>query len=153
MRFLARRCLDDGASFRALCSAATLADEAFDALVAACKAVIVDEILVDGLGVAAFAQRQFKWYRVIIDEAHSIKSRGGVYAKGAAKLEAENRWCFTGTPMMNDGDPDFRRTELELASMSAFSNQQPHYYFISDGHETVVRLSLQATVTENTYTI
>lgn len=58
LRFFTGRRLDDGAGFRGWCSA-TLADEAFDALVAAREAVIVDQILVDGLGVAALAQRQF----------------------------------------------------------------------------------------------
>ena len=46
------------ARFRSLRSAA-LADEAFDAGVAASEAVVVDQVLVDGFGVAALAQRQF----------------------------------------------------------------------------------------------
>jgi hypothetical protein len=47
---------DDGAGW-ATKAAQQLADEAFDALVAASEAVVVDQILVDRLGVAALAER------------------------------------------------------------------------------------------------
>ena len=56
LRFLAGRRLNDGAGLWGLCSA-PVAAEAFDALVTASEAVVVDQVLVDGLGVAALAQR------------------------------------------------------------------------------------------------
>ena len=48
---------DDGACFRSLLSAAA-AHEALDAGVAAGEAMVVDQILIDGFGVAALAQGQ-----------------------------------------------------------------------------------------------
>jgi len=55
LRFLARRRGDDGARFQGG-GAAEFTDEAFDAGVPAGETVIVDQILPDGLGVAALRQ-------------------------------------------------------------------------------------------------
>ncbi|KAG5370034.1 ATP-dependent helicase ULS1 [Yarrowia sp. C11] len=41
------------------------------------------------------------FYRIIIDEAHSIKNRNTASAKACYKLDAVYRWCLTGTPMQN----------------------------------------------------
>jgi hypothetical protein len=56
LRFLAGRRDDDGAGPRPGL-AAQLADEALDALVAAGEAVVIDQVLINGLGVAALAER------------------------------------------------------------------------------------------------
>lgn len=42
-----------------------------------------------------------KWGRVILDEAHRIKSRTNSTATAAFCLQAEFRWCITGTPLQN----------------------------------------------------
>ncbi|KAI1495769.1 DNA repair protein RAD16 [Biscogniauxia marginata] len=44
---------------------------------------------------------QIKFHRVILDEAHSIKSRTTMTAKACFALQAEYRWCLTGTPLQN----------------------------------------------------
>ncbi|KAI2629083.1 SNF2 family N-terminal domain-containing protein [Hypomontagnella submonticulosa] len=47
------------------------------------------------------AIHQIKFHRVILDEAHSIKSRNTMTAKACFALNAEYRWCLTGTPLQN----------------------------------------------------
>ncbi|KAJ5161391.1 hypothetical protein N7492_006783 [Penicillium capsulatum] len=42
-----------------------------------------------------------KWHRVIVDEAQNIKNPAAKSNKACCRLNAEYRWCLTGTPMMN----------------------------------------------------
>ncbi|KAL8867186.1 MAG: hypothetical protein Q9174_005822, partial [Haloplaca sp. 1 TL-2023] len=42
-----------------------------------------------------------KWYRVILDEAQCIKNRNTKAALGACHLQAQTRFCMSGTPMQN----------------------------------------------------
>ncbi|KAI0169647.1 P-loop containing nucleoside triphosphate hydrolase protein [Hypoxylon sp. FL1284] len=44
---------------------------------------------------------QIKFHRVILDEAHCIKSRTTMTAKACFALNVEYRWCLTGTPLAN----------------------------------------------------
>ncbi|KAF7921816.1 hypothetical protein BELL_0024g00250 [Botrytis elliptica] len=43
-----------------------------------------------------------RFYRVILDEAQSIKNKATKSAASACKLRALTRFCLTGTPMMNN---------------------------------------------------
>ncbi|KAI1135093.1 SNF2 family N-terminal domain-containing protein [Hypoxylon sp. FL0543] len=47
------------------------------------------------------AIHQIKFHRVILDEAHCIKSRHSTTAKACWALNVEYRWCLTGTPLQN----------------------------------------------------
>ncbi|KAL1544086.1 DNA repair protein rad5a [Salvia divinorum] len=43
----------------------------------------------------------FRWFRVVLDEAHTIKSPKSQISIAAAALAADRRWCLTGTPIQN----------------------------------------------------
>jgi SNF2 family DNA or RNA helicase len=45
---------------------------------------------------------QYRWYRVILDEAHSIRNVNSRVSRSACLVEARSRWCLTGTPVQNN---------------------------------------------------
>uniref|UniRef100_A0ACD5V1J1 Uncharacterized protein n=1 Tax=Avena sativa TaxID=4498 RepID=A0ACD5V1J1_AVESA len=42
------------------------------------------------------------WYRIVLDEAHTIKSPKTKAAQAAYLLSSQCRWCLTGTPLQNN---------------------------------------------------
>jgi SNF2 family DNA or RNA helicase len=70
------------------------------------------------------------WYRIILDEAHSIKNRNAKATKAACALNAEYRWCLTGTPMQNNLD--------ELQSLIHFLRIKP-YENLNDWRDQITR--------------
>ncbi|KAL8948238.1 MAG: hypothetical protein Q9222_005561 [Ikaeria aurantiellina] len=59
-----------------------------------------------------------KWYRVIIDEAQCIKNKNTKAALGACELQAQFRFCMSGTPMQN--------SVTELYSLIRFLRIKPY---------------------------
>ncbi|KAK5166978.1 uncharacterized protein LTR77_007707 [Saxophila tyrrhenica] len=68
----------------------------------------------DGTKVGCFGVH---WYRMILDEAHSIKNRNAKATQAACALNSWFRWCLTGTPMQNNLD--------ELQSLIKFLRIKP----------------------------
>jgi SNF2 family DNA or RNA helicase len=68
----------------------------------------------DGLKKGCFGVH---WYRIILDEAHTIKNRNAKMTKACYDLRSHYRWCLTGTPMQNNLD--------ELQSLIHFLRIKP----------------------------
>nr|GMD92504.1 putative SWI/SNF-related matrix-associated actin-dependent regulator of chromatin subfamily A member 3-like 3 [Ipomoea batatas] len=46
------------------------------------------------------------WHRIVLDEAHTIKSWRTVSARAAFTLSVHCRWCLTGTPLQDPAEAD-----------------------------------------------
>ena len=55
----------------------------------------------DGIHKQKSIIHQTHFHRVILDEAHSIKTRSTMTAKACFALKVNYRWCLTGTPLQN----------------------------------------------------
>ncbi|KAH7930552.1 hypothetical protein BV22DRAFT_1078743 [Leucogyrophana mollusca] len=56
---------------------------------------------------ATSALQTIHWFRVVLDEAHSIKETGTVGSRASCDLVADRRLCLTGTPVQNKLDDVF----------------------------------------------
>jgi DNA repair protein RAD16 len=55
----------------------------------------------DGLVKEDSVLHSIKYHRLILDEAHSIKQRTTGVAKACFALQANHKWCLSGTPVQN----------------------------------------------------
>lgn len=74
-------------------------DEADDSPLAG---IDMDELMGEAMDGARFSVlHSFTWWRVVLDEAHFIKSRSSQTAAAAFALTSVHRWCLSGTPLQN----------------------------------------------------
>ncbi|KAH8177065.1 type III restriction enzyme, res subunit domain-containing protein [Sarocladium implicatum] len=55
----------------------------------------------DGLHLEQSVIHAIHFHRIILDEAHSIKTRSSMTAKACFALKTDYRWCLSGTPLQN----------------------------------------------------
>ncbi|XP_034231756.1 transcription termination factor 2-like [Thrips palmi] len=60
---------------------------------------------------------KMSWERVILDEAHEVRNPESLGCKTVSSLEADHRWCVTGTPIHN--------SLLDLHALYKFLNWAP----------------------------
>lgn len=61
--------------------------------------------------------RSIEWFRIVLDEAHTIRRQATTLYAAVAELDACHRWCLTGTPIQNKLD--------DLGALLAFIRSDP----------------------------
>lgn len=62
--------------------------------------------------------RRLKWFRIILDEAHTIREPKAQQSQAIYSIDAERRWCLTGTPIQNRLD--------DLGSLTRYLRLYPY---------------------------
>ncbi|XVE66388.1 hypothetical protein DITRI_Ditri08aG0076500 [Diplodiscus trichospermus] len=78
---------------------------------------------VDGSAIdfSAGALARLAWFRVILDEAQTIKNHRTQVSRACCSLRAKRRWCLSGTPIQNTID--------DLYSYFRFLKHEPYFQY------------------------
>ncbi|KAH8099375.1 SNF2 family N-terminal domain-containing protein [Cristinia sonorae] len=79
-------------------------------------------------GETASALQSVNWFRVVLDEAHSIKETNTVACRACCDLYADRRLCLTGTPVQNKLDDVFAL--IKFLRLSPFDDKSIWTEFI-----------------------
>eukprot|EP00667_Euglena_gracilis_P008955 EG_transcript_9086 len=74
-----------------------------------------------------------KWRRVVLDEAHFIRNRATDVCEAVRALDAQARWCLTGTPVLNGLDDLLGM--LQFLRMPVFSEARYWREFIAEPYK------------------
>lgn len=89
------------------------------------------------------------YFRVILDEAHSIKNRQSKTAKACYEISAEHRWVLTGTPIVNRLEDLFSLVRfLRVEPWSNFSFWKTFITVPFEGKDFIRALDVVQTVLE-----
>lgn len=65
----------------------------------------------------AYPLEEIGWFRIVLDEAHTIREQNTLAFKSICRLQANRRWAVTGTPVQNKLE--------DLAALLAFLRMKP----------------------------
>ncbi|KAK4150931.1 SNF2 family N-terminal domain-containing protein [Chaetomidium leptoderma] len=65
----------------------------------------------------AYPLEEIAWFRIVLDEAHTIREQNTLAFKAICRLQANRRWAVTGTPVQNKLE--------DLAALLAFLRLKP----------------------------
>ena len=67
---------------------------------------------------------QLRWWRVVLDEAHTVRNASTGISKACCALRALHRWCLTGTPLQNRANDLFALVKfLQVPQYGASANE------------------------------
>ncbi|CAK67377.1 unnamed protein product (macronuclear) [Paramecium tetraurelia] len=82
----------------------------------------------------------YEWERIILDEAHVIKSKSTACAKAASSIQAKSRWCLTGTPIQNHLEDLF--SLFHFLQVETFSDYYWFNHYINKQQDKAAKFNL-----------
>ncbi|KAF3188168.1 hypothetical protein TWF225_003932 [Orbilia oligospora] len=73
--------------------------------------------------------QKIHWFRIVLDEAHTIREQNTVQSKAICNMEASRRWAVTGTPVQNRLDD--LGTLIKFLRVSPFDVRSQFNQYIS----------------------